>query len=540
MPEGPRTPPTAAQALAGELSRRGVRRIFGIPGGGSSLDVIEAAAAEGIDFVIARTETAAAIMAGVTGELTGVPGVALGTKGPGVTNAINGLAQASLDRAPLLYLADGFSPRQAYMTHQVLDQEAAVAPVTKAAHVVSAGDDVEPIRRLLDTAVAWPRGPVYLEITSERAGAPMAAPMAGDARRNAPALPDAAALAAARDLLGGARRPVLVAGLQAVQPDAAPALRRLADALACPVFPTYKAKGVLPDDDPRVVGLYVGGAGEAPAIRDGDLVLLFGADPVEFALQPWRYDAPVLEIARHPFDRHYVTPAAGLYGDPAAIVDSLLDGLAPSTDWDAAWLAAKRADLREKLAVRGGGPVTPQHVIEAAVAAAPEARITVDAGAHMLPVMAFWDARRPLDVLISNGLATMGFALPAAIGAALAEPERPVIAFTGDGGLMMCAGELATAAQYGCNLTVVVINDQTLSLIGVKQKRRELAARGVDFAPTDFAAVARGFGLAAWRVDAPEAVRPAIADAVATPGPALVDVVVDPAGYLDQVKALRG
>lgn len=536
--------PTVAAALAEELVRRGVRRIFGIPGGGSSLDIIAEAGKRGIDFVLTRSENAAVIMASASAELTDTIGVALGTKGPGVANAMNGLACASLERTPVLFLADGFDPKQAYMTHQVFDQAALAAPVTKARIVLRQGDDLATVGAMLDTALSWPRGPVYLELTGAVAGSPAVGMPHGADAHSANARADApdGDLNRARELLAQARRPVIIAGLQAVQADSAPGLRRLADALDAPVLPTYKAKGVLPDADPRVVGLYVGGAGEEAAIKAGDLIILYGADPVEFALQPWRYAAPVLEIARHRFERHYVTPSAGLYGDPAALVTALLaEGRNVRSEWDKADLARHRADLRDRLAVRGGAPISPQHVIDAVVAAAPKGtRITVDAGAHMLPVMAFWQAEAPRDVLISNGLATMAYALPAGIAAALAEPDRPVIAFTGDGGLAMCLGELATAAEQRCRLVVVVLNDSALSMIDVKQSSRGLERAGVAFAAVDFAMTAKGLGLRAARVERSEAIGPAIRDACAAGGPALVDIVVDPSGYLEQVKALRG
>ena len=535
---------SVAAALAEELARRGVKRIFGIPGGGSSLDLIAEAGKRGIAFVLTRSENAAVVMASATAELTDTIGVALGTKGPGVANAMNGLACASLERTPVLFLADGFDPKQAFVTHQVFDQAAMVTPVTKARVVLRQGDDLGRVVEMLDAALGWPRGPVYLELTGAVAGSPAVgvARSAGAPDSQPPAAASAAYLGRARDLLGKARRPVIIAGLQAVQPDSAPGLRRLADALDAPVLPTYKAKGVLADSDPRVVGLYVGGAGEEVAIKAGDLIILYGADPVEFALQPWRYRAPVLEIARHRFERHYVEPDAGLYGSPAALVEALLaDGRNARTEWDKAELARHRADLRDKLAVRGGTPISPQHVIDAAVAAAPKGtRITVDAGAHMLPVMAFWQAEQPRDVLISNGLATMAYALPAGIAAALAEPDRPVIAFTGDGGLMMCLGELATAAEQRCRLVVVVLNDSALSMIDVKQSRRGLARAGVAFGSADFAVTARGLGLWAARVERPEGIEPAIRAAFASAAPALVDIAVDPSGYLEQVKALRG
>ena len=184
---------------------------------------------------------------------------------------------------------------------------------------------------------------------------------------------------------------------------------------------------------------------------------------------------------------------------------------------------------------------TAAEVVAAVRRAAPErARLTVDSGAHMFSAMALWPAAVPGDVLKSNGLSTMGFALPAAIAASLEEPSRPVVAMTGDGGLRMCLAELETAARFGCRVVVVVFDDSRLSLIDVKQRRRQSPSRGVRTGPVDHAAVARGLGCAAWRVDAAAPLEPALARAFAAEGPALVDVAIDPAPYAAQFEALRG
>jgi acetolactate synthase-1/2/3 large subunit len=158
----------------------------------------------------------------------------------------------------------------------------------------------------------------------------------------------------------------------------------------------------------------------------------------------------------------------------------------------------------------------------------------------MFPAIARWPARAPNAALISNGLATMGFALPAAIAAALTEPERPVVAFVGDGGLSMCLGELATAAERRCPIVVALLNDAALSLIDLKQAARGLARGSCRTMPVDFAAAARGFGLKAERIESGALLRPAFARAFASGAPYLLDVRVDPRGYPALLKALRG
>jgi len=536
---------TLAEAVVDQCVAHGVQRIFGVPGGGSSLQVIEAAAKRGIPFVLTRSETPAIIMAAVTGALTGAPGAALTTKGPGLANGMNGLACALLDRAPLVLFTDGFDPAGlAYQSHQVLDQAAMAAPLVKGYGRLEGPAPGIETADLLDQALAHPRGPVCVEFTAARA---KRAVSGHHARTPAPALPPAPAaeeMRRAEALIAAARRPAIVAGLQCVRdPAYIGALRHLADALNCPVFPTYQAKGVLPDSDPRVIGLYVGGAGESAELSQADLIVLFGADPVEFALQPWRYpDHKVIDASLHPYVRRYMAPEASPIG-PLDSIAAALAAAAPASgsDWTATEFVAMRGALRTRLAIDSGGPITAQTVVETALRVAPAGtRATVDAGAHMLPTMAFWDAAGPNEVLISNGLATMAFALPAAIAAALHDRDRPVIAFTGDGGLAMCLGELATAVQEGCNITVVVFNDSALSMIGVKQARSGMAPLGVGFAPANFAVAAQGLGALGLRCDRPEDLEDALARGLAHPGPAVVDVVIDPSGYIGQVERLRG
>ncbi|WP_165943363.1 thiamine pyrophosphate-binding protein [Roseicella aquatilis] len=537
---------TGADAVAAALRAAGVARLYGVPGGGSSLDLIEAARARGLPFVLARQETAAVIMAATEAELSGRPGAVIVTRGPGVGNAANGMAQASLDRAPVLLLADGFAgAERAYANHQFFDHAGMLAPVTKAAAraVETGGAPGAMTASLLATAMAAPRGPVLLELSAGAARAP-AAPLPAIAAAAPGAPPAGPALDAARRLLAEARRPVLVAGLEAAEPAACAALRALAERLGGPVLVTYKAKGVLPDEHPLFGGVFTGGEAEAPLLREADLILLAGADPVEFIPQPWRYAAPVIDLGTAPRPLHYRAPAAALYGPLAPALGALAEDVARSA-WDHGTIAEQRAAWRARLAnAPGNGGVSPQAVVtvaaEACRAAGRDPRVTVDAGAHMFPCTSFWPARRPGDLLISNGLATMGFALPAGIAAALHDPTRGALAFTGDGGLLMALGELATAAALGVKLTIVVFNDAALSLIDIKKGGRDLPEDALAGPTADFAGVMRALGGIGLRAADEAGYRAALTEALAAPGPALVDVRVDPGSYPAQIKALRG
>ncbi|MCZ7564151.1 MAG: thiamine pyrophosphate-binding protein [Burkholderiales bacterium] len=534
-------PKPLVEHLIDALAARGVRRVFGVPGGGSSLDVIAAARSRGIDFVLARQETSAAIMGLATARIEGTPGVALTTVGPGLASAANGLACATLDRAPLLLVSDGLAAEAArFVTHQALDQRALSAPLVKGHARLEVGEDAGVLDRLLDLAMTPPHGAVHVELTGEAARRPVeraAAPAAA-----APSAPAPAAIEAARALLACAMRPVLVVGLEACTASAAAAARRLAAVLDCPVLTTYQAKGVIPDTDPRAVGLFTGGTLEAPLVEAADLVVLFGVDPVELIPQPWAYRAPVLELGLTPRQRYYATPAAALYGP----LDRCLAELAPRAvprGWPADTAAAHRRRARARLACAAGDGVSPQRIVEIAQDAAPSdarPRVTVDAGAHMFSATAFWQCSAPNDLLISNGLATMGFALPAAIAASLADRSRPVVALTGDGGLAMCLGELLTAAERRARVVVVVFNDGALSLIDIKQQARGLPTEGVRWGRADFAGAAAAFGFAVWRARSEREYADAIVSALRTDAPCLIDVRVDPVGYREQLKALRG
>lgn len=544
MANGPDPGMSGAAAVIAALRAAGTARLFGVPGGGSSLDLIAAARAQGLPFVLARHETAAMIMAATTAELSGAPGAALVTRGPGVGNAANGMAQASLDRAPVLLLADGFTEAErAFANHQFFDHAAMLAPVSKAAAKATGPRAAAGAMAatLLAQAMAAPRGPVLLELTAAAARGESAALPAIAAPAPA-ALPD---LAAARQLLAGAQRPVIVAGLEAVDAPASAALRGLAAALGCPVLVTYKAKGVVPDADPLFGGVFTGGEAEAPLLREADLVLLAGADPVEFIPQPWRYAAPVLDLGTAPRPLHYKAPAVAAYGPLAPMLAALAEVAGP-TEWTRAAIGAHRGAWLRALANAPGGNrgLSPQAVVEIAQAACRRAgadpRIAVDAGAHMFPATSFWQAERPGDLLISNGLATMGFALPAGIAAALHDPARGALAFTGDGGLLMALGDLATAATLGAKLTVVVFNDATLSLIDIKKDARALPEGALGWPEADFAGAMAAMGGLGLRAADEAGYAEALDRALAAPGPALVDVRVDPGSYPAQIRALRG
>ena len=527
--------------LARELAARGTRFAFGVPGGGVTLDLLAATQATGIRTVITAREDAAAMMAGVAARLAGGPGLAFSTKGPGLASATNGLASALLDRMPVMFAAEGFDSQELkFLSHQVFDQ----AALGRALFGEIAGGkaqvltpEVSAVSAALDSMTRAPMGPALLLADPVLMTSPV--PEVGATPPSSP-LSEMSALRNAQELIASARRPVIVAGLEATTVSAAKRVRELASVLGAPVLVTYMAKGVVPDQHPNFAGIFTGGAIEQRCVGAADLIILAGLDPVELIRKPWPYNAPVVDLCAQRHNPHYMRPKAIVEGELSATLKALVEGLGP-TDWNSSDPSDFYEAFRGGMAMPEGNQLTADRVVKAVGQAFDFApRVSVDAGAHMFSACASWQACEPLDLLISNGLASMGFALPAGIAAALHDPERGAIAMTGDGGLLMCLGELKTAAEMNANLTVVVFNDACLSLIDIKRKQRQMQNLGLAWSAPDFASVAEGFGFKTWRAYTPAAMEAAASAAASTDGPRLIDARIDPSAYGAQLQVLRG
>ena len=518
---------TVADAIAAALRDAGVRHWFGVPGGGSSLDLIDAAQRHGLRFVLTATETAAAIAAIAQAEIAGVPGVCLTGLGPGAASVVNGAACALLERAPMILITDAHPASAAGCPHQRIDQRALLAPAVKWSAELSAADAAATISEAIARAMTSPRGPVHLDCPADIAAAPAESP--ADRSRSTLGSPPSEPCTADGRLDGRRfRRPLLVAGLGA-RPHAQ-AIRAFARSHRLPAMVTYKAKGVVPDRDAWFAGVFTNGALEQDIVDDADLLITVGLDRVELLPRPWSPRQAIVEVG----------------GDVPAGLRRVADALAPS-DWDFDALQRTMQRQRFQLASTAGAEspsardaLTPDRVVRLASTAFPSARVTVDAGAHMFPATLLWPVEEPGGMLISNGLSTMGFALPAAVGAALIEPSRPVVALTGDGGLLMCAGELATVAREALRVTIVVFDDRSLSLIDVKQRHRRFARDGVGVEGVAWDALARAFGLTAFAAATAPDLEAALAAARSADGPALIDARIDPAPYPEMLRLIRG
>jgi acetolactate synthase-1/2/3 large subunit len=537
--------PTVADILIDGLCRAGVQRIFGVPGGGSNLELLEAARAAGLPFVLCHQESSACVMAAVTGELTGAPGAVLSTLGPGVSASATGLAHAFLDRSPLIYLSDRHpSAALAFTTHQAFDHAAFLTPIVKGSVTVTAESASHWIAHAAQLALKEPRGPVHLDLPADVASQ-AAVPFAASVHPTPVPQPSAADLDTAAGMIRRAKRPVVLVGLQCRGGDVK-WLRAFCEALPAPVLATYKAKGALPDPHPLALGIFTGGALEEPVVGRADLIITFGLDTVEMIPRRWSYDAPVLSLLRAPSGASagggsYFTPALELVGNLGLILEELAPRLREHhADWDVVEVDRLRRERQRALEIAVPG-LAPHRIVQIAREYTPAGTIaTADAGAHMFQAAEYWQAVSPGEFLISNGLATMGFALPAAIAAQLVYPERRVLCLTGDGGFMMVASELETMVRLRLPITVIVLNDAALSLIEVKQEQKGYAGASMRYAGPDLVALAKSFGVAARAAMDEAAFTGALVAAQGEAGPLLIDARIDPSGYRAMLEIVRG
>lgn len=532
----------ASVFMARYLKSQGLVRAFGLPGG-EAVPLIEGLRQEDIPFLLTHHEAPAGFMAGTTGAITGVPGLCIATIGPGAVNMVSAVAMAHLDRLPLIAISgDAELCEGEQFTHQCLDLVGLFRPITKWSSQLRAADMERALPMAMELARSGRPGPVYFALSAAEASRDI--PHLGDmsvdeiGRRYA-SRPDAVTEvdpSALLEAVARSRAPVLMIGLGVV--SAAPIdLVGLAEQVRVPVVVTPQAKGYFPEDHPLFAGVF-GLYTDAPIqelIGDADLVIAIGLDGVEL-FNPWKIPTPVVSIARAGAADPAYSPGIALDGDVPSLVDRLRRAIQPKDAWALSRVAECRRAVEAMMAPgsnEADGRVAPQVVVEELRRALPrEGVLSVDVGAHKLVAAAQWPAYEPGSFLTTNGLSSMGYALPAAMAASLAQPGRPAAALTGDGGFLMYTGELETLARLGLPVTVVVLNDSSLSSIKVKQEKRNLPPVGVEFGELDYASIARSFGLLGLRSTTQEECATAFAEALASGRGAVVEVMVQYEEYM--------
>ncbi|MEN3793765.1 acetolactate synthase large subunit [Fulvimarina sp. MAC3] len=540
-----KNPDTASTVSGGALLARcleneGVEYIFGVPGE-ENIDFLDALIDSPIEFVATRHEQGAAFIADVYGRLTGRAGVCLSTLGPGATNLVTGVADANMDRAPLVAIAgQGSTTRLHKESHQILDLVNLFAPITKYSTQLREPTIIpEVVRKAFKQAQSEKPGASFIDFPENIAAEEI--PDMPPLKVQYPVAPTAPVgkCAQVADIINAAKAPVIMAGNGVIRQHASKALVEFAESLNVPVATTFMAKGVIPFSHPLCLGAIGLQAHDYVAFGfdDADVVICIGVDMVEYHPEKWNpdRDKKIIHIDTQPaeVDAHYILEA-GVVGD----ISDTLERIAAKTN--------KRPDapvhkLSEVIKREIGEysddtefPVKPQKIIwDLRQALDNEDIVISDVGAHKMWMARMYRAEAPNTCIISNGFASMGISLPGAIAAKVAFPDRKAVAVSGDAAFMMNSQEIETALRMNLDIVVLIFNDSKYGLIEWHQLRHFNRATGIEFGNPDFVKYAESFGAKGYRVERTEDLLPTLKEAL---GDGTVSIIDCPVDYRENMK----
>lgn len=528
---------TVAFAVIDALKEMGVRYVFGVPSGGWVGYMEALRKAPGIEFILTTHEGPAGMMADVCGRLTGAPGACFGTFGPGATNLATGVGEALLDRSPVIALTDEMPEAMRGRTTQMgIDHQALFRPLTKKTTRL----EPQSVKSILfdagRVALEGRPGPVHVGLPVGMSAEKASNENVSFTRPSPPAPADAALLKQAANLFAQARKPVLAVGLGAVHARAQDDIRALVERHKIPVVLTPMAKGMLAEDHPCYAGVVFHALSDmvGETHRDADLVVAIGYDPVEFNYESWlSKKARLISFDLEPadIDRKTYDVAVDAVGDIKASLSALLALPSVANDWDLEALAARRTAMFEKLAPSktGFGPKSALRVLRDALSQ--DGIMTCDVGAHTHLIGQLWRTPAPGLQIMTNGWSTMGFGIPAAIAAKLVHPEKQVCAVVGDGGFLMTAGEIATAIRCNLHIVIVVLTDNDLALIRIKQEKKGNPIYGTPVRAKGAIGGNNIFGAPVRTAENTPEFREALKWAFAATGPVIVEAIVDSREY---------
>ncbi|EGP4846612.1 acetolactate synthase AlsS [Enterococcus faecium] len=535
-----------SKSVVESLINHHVDYVFGIPG--AKIDgVFNELEDQGPELIVTRHEQNAAFMAQAIGRITGEPGVVIATSGPGASNLATGLVTATAEGDPVLAIAGQVKRSDLLkLTHQSMDNAALFQPITKYSAEIQDPETIsEVIANAYRMAKSSKKGASFISIPQDVVDAPVQGNVIkplSDPKLGSASADDIRYLA---ERIREAKLPVLLVGMRGSSEKETLAIRQLVEKTALPVVETFQAAGVISRELEAHffgrVGLFRNQPGDM-LLKRSDLVIAIGYDPIEYEARNWNAekDARIIVIDEAPAEIDpFMQPERELIGDISATLDLLTGSLEPQQVSEDAkeYLASLQAKLTERDIVQSKGEAGILHPLEVINTlqskVTDDMTVTVDVGSHYIWMARHFRSYEPRHLLFSNGMQTLGVALPWAISAALVRPNTQIVSVSGDGGFLFSAQDLETAVRKKLNIVHLIWNDGHYNMVEFQEQMKYQRASGVDFGPVDFVKYAEAFGAKGIRATSVEELEKALEEGFATEGPVIIDIPID---YRDNEK----
>lgn len=537
---------SAAQMVIDTLKNNGVEYVFGIPG--AKIDYLfNALEDDDIELVVTRHEQNAAMIAQGIGRLTGKPGVAITTSGPGVSNLTTGLLTATSEGDPVLAIGGQVKRNDLLrLTHQSIDNASLLRSSTKYSAEVQDPESLsEVITNAMRTATSGKNGASFISIPQDVISAPVKADAISLCQKPHLGVPSEQEINEVIEAIKNSKFPVLLAGMRSSSQAETEAIRRLVQKTNLPVVETFQGAGVISRELENHffgrVGLFRNQVGDE-LLRKSDLVITIGYDPIEYEASNWNkeLDTKIINVdEEHAEITNYMQPVKELIGNIAGTIDMISEHVnEPFINQDHLdELEKLRGEITEATGIKAThkeGVMHPVEIIETMQKVlTDDTTVTVDVGSHYIWMARKYRSYNPRHLLFSNGMQTLGVALPWAISAALVRPNTQVVSVAGDGGFLFSGQELETAVRKNLNIIQLIWNDGRYNMVEFQEEMKYKRSSGVEFGPVDYVKYAESFGAKGLRVTNQEELEAALKEGYETDGPVLIDI---PVNYADNVK----